>query len=347
MSAVFAVQQAGLGNSIQDSGRAGFRHQGVPSGGWLDAPLAACANALVANRLEAAVLELRALGPQLVLREGHSQIALAGHVNAKLVRASGLRQELPAWCSISLQAGDEVHIGAVTDGCAYLAVAGGWDGALHMGSRATYARVGLGGIGGRALQHGDVLRALPQSAKTSLALSAAPWLLQEGPIRVMLGPQADHFAPEAIAALSASDWQTTAAQDRMGVRLSGPHLAHRSAEAADIVSDGIAPGAIQVPGDGQPIVLLADCQTMGGYPKIATVISADLPRMAHLPAGARCRFAIVNAEQARAALRDQVAAWAHWQKGIRPYAEPGWLDEQALRDSNLITGVIDAQNPEP
>lgn len=346
MNAIFDVVQGGLGNSIQDAGRPGFRQQGVPCSGWLDARLAQCANALLDNPLHAAVLELRAMGPKLLLAQGVARVALCGEAQAKLVRASGPTQDLHPWCAVSMQAGDALQVGVISDGCAYLACSGGWDASVHMGSRATYARVGLGGLQGRTLQDGDQLHTLAHADHGPASMRAAAWTYAEGPIRVMLGPQADHFNADAIAALTASEWQTTAAQDRMGVRLSGPRLAHRDAAAADIVSDGIAPGAIQVPADGQPIVLLADCQTMGGYPKIATVISADLPRLAHMPAGAVCRFSVVDGVQAQAALRERVADWQTWLASRRAYAEPGWIDESALAQCNLISGVINAQQPE-
>lgn len=124
-------------------------------------------------------------------------------------------------------------------------------------------------------------------------------------MRVLLGPQLDHFVPDAIEQFLNQAWEATAAQDRMGLRFAGEALTHASPEAADTVSDGITPGAIQVPANGQPIVLLADGQTVGGYPKIATVISADLPRLAHLRPGSCVRFEAVNLETAHRALRNE------------------------------------------
>lgn len=347
MSACFDVIDGGMGNTIQDEGRYGFRHQGVPVSGWLDAHMAHAANALVGNPLHAACLEIRGLGPKLQLRQGQTRVALAGDITATLTRASGLRQVLAPWCAFTMQAGDTLHIGAANDGCAYLASASGWQVQASMGSAATYARVGLGGIHGRALQNGDTLSNGDSGAQhhepSKKALQA--WTYADEPMRVMLGPQSDHFTPEALETLFSSNWQTTRAQDRMGVRLSGPRLAHIHAQASDIVSDGIAPGAIQVPGDGQPIVLLADCQTMGGYPKIATVISADLPRWAHLPPERVVRFVEVDAHEAHQALLAQQQLWHAWLTQIRPYAEAGWLDVDALNQSNLIDGMIHALDP--
>ena len=138
----------------------------------------------------------------------------------------------------------------------------------------------------------------------------------DGPIRVMLGPQQGHFKPESVVQLLTSAYKVSTQIDRMGVRLDGEALVHISAQAADIVSDGVTPGVIQVPGNGQPIILLADCQTVGGYPKIATVICADLPRLAQLQPGQSILFCAVNAAQARAALVDRETRWNGWAYGI-------------------------------
>lgn len=343
MSAAFEVVQAGLGNTIQDEGRWGFRHQGVPVSGWLDADLAHCANALVGNAPQAAVLEMRAMGPALQLVRATALVAVCGQVAVRLKRAGGLVQDVGAWCSFVMHAGDCLLVGAVADGCAYLACTGGWQVPEHMGSRSTYARVGLGGLHGRALQVGDQLPFLTTPTTLMETWRAdAPFAHQPGPIRLMPGPQASHFHDDALQTLVQHEWQASAAQDRMGIRLGGVPLAHAHAGAADIVSDAVTPGAIQVPADGQPIVLLTDCQTMGGYPKIAVVIAADLPRMAHLPAGSACRFAWVDAVQAREALQQAQAAWQAWRQGLRRYQAPGWVDEASLLGHNLIDGMIDA-----
>ena len=134
----------------------------------------------------------------------------------------------------------------------------------------------------------------------------------ECPIRVILGPQQEHFTAAALQEFVNSAYTVTPQMDRMGMRLDGPPLKHVTPEAADIVSDGVTPGVIQVPGNGQPIILLADCQTVGGYPKIATVISADLPRLAQRKPGDVLRFRAVDAEEAKAALLDLESRWRAW-----------------------------------
>ncbi len=347
MGATFEVTQPGLGNTIQDAGRPGYRHQGVPVSGWLDAELASCANALVGNAGSAAALEMRAVGPTLRLMDGLARLAVCGQLSVRVQRSGGPTQEPGPWCSFILYPGDSLVLGAVGDGCAYLACAGGWDVPVHMGSRSTYNRVGLGGLHGRALQTGDRLQLGAEGANDLPVLRAdAPFEHAGGPIRVMAGPQTHHFAANALDLLLTTEWRASTAQDRMGVRLTGPALAHAQAGAADMVSDAVTPGAIQVPADGQPIVLLADCQTMGGYPKIAVVIAADVPRLAHMPAGSPCRFVLVDAQQAAQAQALSKERLLAWQQSLKAYQAPGWLDERALLGSNLIDGMIDAGPPE-
>jgi biotin-dependent carboxylase-like uncharacterized protein len=346
VSAQLEFTQGGLGNTVQDPGRAGRRHLGLPASGWLDPWLARCANALVGNGLTAAVLEMRALGPTVLVNQGSVRLSLAGQVTAQVVRASGVSQPVAPWQAITLTPGDALKVGAITSGCAYLACSGGWQTPLAMGSQSTYALVGLGGHEGRALQTGDVLTCPGLANADSPSWQAPAFEHATGPIRLMWGPQDDHFTEDAKHTLTHTEWQASSAQDRMGLRLSGTALTHASAAAADIISDGIVPGAMQVPANGQPIVLLADCQTMGGYPKIATVISADLPRMAHLPAGRVCRFEAVTPAQAQAALIELNQRWQTWQRSLSAYVEPGWVDTQAMHQGNLISGMVHALQPE-
>jgi allophanate hydrolase len=170
----------------------------------------------------------------------------------------------------------------------------------------------------------------------------APTFENDGPLRVMPGPQADHFTAAAFETLYGSSYRVGRAADRMGLRLEGPLLQHDPAHGADIASDAVTPGAIQVPGDGQPIVLLADGQTVGGYAKIATVISADLPRLGRLLPGDELRFAPVDATAAAAA-RQAADAWLAAQiAAIRPLPPAGGVDLLALYSQNLVDGVIHA-----
>ena len=312
MSAMIEVVEGGIGNSIQDTGRVGFRHMGITVSGCLDPMLARCANALVGNAPDCAVIEIRAVGPTLKVTHGRVRVALAGDLTATLTRADGRSRQVAPWVSVTLLPKDSLEVGFLAGGTAYLAVSGGIRSPLQLGSRSTYQRAAIGGIDGLPLLSGQSLPCASQDHRQYHEYHSAPWSCAGGAIRVMLGPQQEYFKPEAIATLLGSDYQVSAQQDRMGMRLDGPPLAHLTAQSADIVSDGVTPGVIQVPGNGQPIILLADCQTVGGYPKIATVISADLPLLAQMHPGQALRFVAVDARQAHAALLEREAQWASW-----------------------------------
>lgn len=343
MSGLIEIVQPGIGTTVQDRGRAGHRHLGLPLSGWLDGPLARAANALLDNPHDAAALELRGMGTVLRVKAGPVRVALAGRIAATCLRSDGGRSGLPAWHSATLREGDQLLLGAAESGCAYLAVAGGLLMEPQLGSRSSCGRAGLAGVLGRAFRPGDELPCCTWDLTDPREWrSRSPWTRAEGPVRVLLGPQQDHFSPEAIAQFLGQDWDATAAQDRMGLRFQGQALAHVNAAAADIVSDGVAPAAIQVPANGLPIVLLADGQTVGGYPKIATVISADLPRLAHLRPGTRVRFEAVSHDAAHRALNDERERWQRWLTTRETYLPPGTVDEAALYASNLIDGMLRA-----
>jgi allophanate hydrolase len=162
-------------------------------------------------------------------------------------------------------------------------------------------------------------------------------------MRVLPGPQDAHFDDEAWALFVGSDWRVTREADRMGLRLQGPALQHRTGLGADIISEAVVPGAVQVPGAGQPIVLGVDAQTIGGYAKIATVIRADLPRLACARPGSVLRFRAVSRSEALAARLELAASLRDWVRRIGPPSTPGEPEEAALRTDNLISGMIDAR----
>jgi biotin-dependent carboxylase-like uncharacterized protein len=227
-----------------------------------------------------------------------------------------------------------VRAGAAGAWC-YLAVGGTIDVAPVLGSIATHVRSGLGGLGGRALAAGDALPVRDLGPVDAPAALVAPWLERAGDvIRVILGPQADYFSADQIAAFCAGPWTISPRSDRMAYLLDGPRLAH--AKGFNIISDGIAMGAIQVPGDGRPIVLMADRQVTGGYTKIATVIGPDLGRLAQLRPGARFRFAVVTVEAAVAARRAERDALATLRAEPLVRRHP---DSELLLGLNLIGGV--------
>ncbi|HZT51501.1 MAG TPA: biotin-dependent carboxyltransferase family protein [Stellaceae bacterium] len=331
MTAVLRVIAAGPLATVQDGGRTGWLRSGVPGSGALDPRALALANLLVGNRPDAGALELTLAGGTFVA-EGAMRIALAG---AAMPLAIDGAPAAPA-ASHTLRPGAVVTVGAARTGArAYLAVAGGFALAPVFGSVATHFRAGIGGLAGRALKAGDALPVagpVPAGPDLRFAGAAPP----EPPrIRVVPGPQDDHFTPEALATLVAAAFTITAEADRMGYRLAGPKLAH--ARDFNIVSDGIAPGSIQVPGNGQPIVLLADRQTTGGYPKIATVVSADLPALGQMRPGDTVRFAAVGLAEAAAARR----ALADWLAELPRRIVPAALDPARLLAANLISGVTD------
>jgi biotin-dependent carboxylase-like uncharacterized protein len=223
----------------------------------------------------------------------------------------------------------------------YVAVEGGFDIAPVLGSVSTYIRGGFGGWQGRALKAGDTLPLV-----RSTASERDEWridgldLSPPARFRVIAGPQCDYFSARGNAIFFESDYVVGAGSDRMGMRLSGHRVEH--VRGFNITSDAIAPGSIQVPGDGQPIVLLADRQTTGGYPKIATVISADLPALGRLPIGARIAFEPVTTGTAEAARRKFLAEIDGLSARVTPLRETGTDVAPRLMARNLISGVVDA-----
>jgi allophanate hydrolase len=288
----------GVHTTVQGARRTGYQDVGVPGSGPLDVLSFRRANALVGNAPDTAALELLVQGPACEVAAPAVRIALAGCGAAIEVR-SGNPQAIPAGRSVRLVRGDVFRIGALADSaCAYLAVEGGLDVPLVLGSVSTYVRGAMGGFEGRRLQKGDIvpLRLASVEERDESALPGPLELGLDEPVRVVLGPQRDYFTDEALQTFLTSAYTVSPQSDRMGFRLDGPKLAH--AKGYDIVSDGVMPGSIQVPGSGQPIILMADHQTTGGYPKIATVVSADLPLVARRRPGRTIRFAAIEVEEA-------------------------------------------------
>ena len=309
MSGALEVVQPGLCTTVQDLGRPGFQRYGVPASGPMDEWGLRVANALVGNAPADAVLEVTGVGPVLRIR-GELILAVAG---AEFVL--GLDgQPVSPFAAFTAREGQVLTFGECRSGVrAYLAAAGGIDVPPVMRSRSTCLSGRYGGLGGRALREGDVLPIhVPDAGTRPDARAGARFLprrLRPRPaphleLRVVLGPQEDAFTAEGIATFLGCEYRVTAHADRMGCRLDGPPIAH--VKGADIISDAIASGAIQVPGDGKPIVLLADRQTTGGYTKIGAVIRPDLPALAQARAGDRVRFRQVGLAEAHAA----VAAFA-------------------------------------
>ena len=280
------VIRAGMLTTVQDLGRRGHRAVGVPLSGAMDSLALRIANLLVGNPENTAALEFTLFGPELVFSADALVAATGGDFGA-----------LPLWQPVNVRAGEPVKFSGARRGCrGYLAVAGGFAVAPVLGSRSTFLRAEFGGFQGRALRDGDVLQA-PEFTRRIAghwhlderilpAYSAAPT------VRVVRGAQAGEFHEE----LFSGEFKVLPQSDRMGVRLAGPALVRQSTD--ELVSATVTPGTIQVPPDSQPIVLMADAQTIGGYPQVAHVIGVDLPLVAQLRPGDTMRFREVQLAEA-------------------------------------------------
>jgi len=337
MSAGLKVLSPGLYTTVQDLGRIGYQDIGVPVSGALDGFSLRLANALVGNPLGMAALEILVSGPTLEIAADAVRVALVGP-GASLVIGGEI---MAAGQSITLSRGEVFQI--VVDrpsACCYLAVEGGIAVPLVLGSASTYVRAGIGGVEGRLLRRNDFVPLAVEQAPERIEL----WLprrldaARDQPIRVIPGPQQECFTEEAVTVLLSGEFRVSKNTDRMGMRLDGPLLRHR--DGWDIVSDAIATGAIQVPGSGQPILLLADHQTTGGYPKIATVISADLPVVGRRRPGDALRFAAVSIEEAEELCREGERRLAELVAALEPVPKGDGIDSLSLYEDNLISGVV-------
>jgi 5-oxoprolinase (ATP-hydrolysing) subunit C len=336
MSAHLHILRAGAGATIQDGGRFSYRRYGVTPAGPMDWAAFRTANLALGNPPDLAALEIGLGGIELVCEEAIVPVAFCGSAFAWTHNG----KSLPRAMRLMLRPGETLAAKAGVAGAfAYLAVAGGIATPPVLGSRATHTRAHLGGIDGRMLEARDRLPlATTALASQPEAEIAAPWLLRDAqPIRVVLGPQQDYFSEAALATFFDAEFHLTHEADRMAYRLKGPKIAH--ARGFNIVSDGIALGAIQIAGDGQPLVLMADHQPTGGYPKLGHVARPDIGRLAQLRPGESCRFVAVDVEAARLALLKCEDEIAQTQKFLRPlHRQP--TNEDLLR-IDLSSGFID------
>lgn len=292
MTAVFEVLQPGVLTTIQDRGRTGWQRHGVGTAGAMDSFALQVGNLLVGNSRGSAALEIGLGGLRLRCLEDWI-VSLCG---------ADLGAAVPLWKSVRVRKGDELFFkSAIRGAWAYLALAGGVDAETVLGSRSTDLRARLGGWGGRGAAKGDVLGAGRPGASARDGRGLVPGDIPDYPdavsVRVVLGPQEEMFPDESLQSFLAGRFEVTPQSNRMGYRLSGPAIRHRG--AADVLSDAVATGSIQVPADGQPIVLMADRQTTGGYAKIATVISVDLPALAQARPGTKVSFRSVSVDDAQ------------------------------------------------
>jgi biotin-dependent carboxylase-like uncharacterized protein len=281
--------------TVQDAGRRGWRRFGLAGAGAMDKMSLVIANALVGNRPTEAVLEFAYAGGEWTVEAASCRIAVAGGAFAVTVDGT----PVPSLASTVLRRGQTLRIGGATRRVwGYLAVAGGFDLPLAFGSRATHARTGIGGFEGRAIRAGDTLPLRGNEAPNEPERFLGDDPEEDGPCRVVPGPQDDYFDRESLSLLLSGAYQATWQQDRMAYRLDGPRLTH--VKGYNIITDGIVPGCIQIPGTGQPIVLMRDAGTVGGYPKVATVVEADLGRLAQTRPGGAVHFKAISMMEARA-----------------------------------------------
>ncbi|KAI3594421.1 Allophanate hydrolase 2 subunit 2 [Cupriavidus sp. U2] len=300
------ILRPGAQASVQDLGRTGFRRFGVGRSGAADGLALRVGNRLLGNDPNAAAIEFT-LGRAALRFEADMRVALTG------AECSANVDGVPVWSwhAFDVRRGETLTLPAPRGGSrTYLCVAGGIDVPLVMHSRSTDLKSSFGGFEGRVLKEGDHLPVGRPGIDTEqdwVGVAAPGWALpvnREGNalvIRMLAGPEYPDFEPESQAALWSSDWSITPQSNRMGLRLQGPVLARRADRSGDLLSHGVVPGVMQVPPNGQPIALMSDAQTTGGYPKIGTVIGADLWRLAQVPLGATVRFRQVTVEEAAAA----------------------------------------------
>ncbi len=326
------IEAAGPLTTIQDGGRPGYMRFGVPRSGPVDRLAFAAVNAALANPPGSNVIEIS--GGGISIRGGEAPVAFALAGGDFTATIDGVA--IGGWVTAVLPPGGRL---TVRDGAAgnwaCLAFAGRMVASQWLGSAATHALAGLGGGRVAAGQAIEIDAATPRLPGTA---SLPPPPVGGGDIRVVIGPQERFFAAEGLAALAAGPWRIGAAFDRMGVVLDGPPLLPTSLA---MLSEPLVRGTLQVNGSGTATVLLADHQATGGYPRIATLISADVDRVAQLRPGSALRFVAVSVDEAIAAARRQQADVADWLAGV---AHPATL-EQRLFASNLIDGVADARSP--
>jgi len=362
------VEHGGLASSIQDCGRYGLRRFGIPWAGVLVPQWMSLANALVGNSPESPVLECFEGGLTLKTGDAAVRIAVVGDADILIEPLqsgdhTAAARSLAAWRSHRIPPSTRIRIRS--SGLWRLTVLSiaGITLQPHYGSTATYARAALGGLDGKLLQAGDKIPLADadqtQSVQPDLQCTPHPEIVgsqvetsstahqnhQPTPpcinLRAVPGPQDSAFTKAGLTRFFSSHYILTTETDRMGVRLEGPIIEHVSVSEKDIVSDAIIPGSVQIPGNGQPIVLLADAQTIGGYPKIATVISCDLPKLALCRSGQHFCFVNIDVDEAVNLAHDAQNTLSDLLAGIVP-VNSAYVDSAALYEQNLIGGVFDA-----
>ncbi len=334
--AALLVRDPGPFATIQDLGRYGFQRFGVSVSGAMDECALRIANMLVGNSRGAAAIEFTLVGGSYEVEAETCRIAIAGGEFPLAIDG----KPAAGYASHTLKRGSRIVIGQALRGTrGYLAVGAGFDLPEVLGSRSTHLRSGLGGLNGGPLAAGDSLPLVRDQAPEGEDRWLPPdlWPVGDGILRVVLGPQDDLFTEEGKATFLSGEYKILPDSDRMGYRFNGPEVEH--AGDYNIVSDGIARGSVQIVGSGQPIILLADRQTTGGYAKIATVISADLPLLAQLRPGNSVRFEAVSLDEAEVLRITMTDGLDHLRDALRTAGSETDLAEHLLH-TNLIDGVV-------
>jgi 5-oxoprolinase (ATP-hydrolysing) subunit C len=309
---MISILKAAVQTTVQDLGRRGFRHLGVGGSGAMDTLSLTIGNYLVGNAEGAAGLEL-CMPPASIRVGADCAIALTG------ADCSARLDDSPVGVGrrVVVAMGQTLDLSAAHSGSrAYLCISGGIDVPQVLGSRSTDLQAGIGGLDGRLVRRGDVL---PTAPSTIPDRSAAGVLLPQmsNSIRVMPGPEFDRFGPDAREALFTASWKVTTRSNRMGYRLEGPALVSQDTE--ELKSHAVFPGVVQVPPGGAPIVLMADAQATGGYPRIATVIAADLWRLAQIPPDTSIRFELSTRPEALLAWQKQRSYLHRMHEGLHAH----------------------------
>lgn len=309
------ILHPGLLTTVQDKGRFGFRRQGVIVSGAMDGFAQRMANLLVGNEEYEGVLEVTLIGPSMLFEADMLISVCGGNLSPAI---GGI--PVPLWRPVYIKAGETLKFGACRQGArAYIAIAGGIDVPNVMHSKSTFLRAGLGGFDGRALKAGDLLRhGTPSVEAVHYAegcskrwgprpFYAAEWFPGNGllpayaanpVVRIMRGRQFGQFTEQSKKLLFACEFKVTPQSDRMGYRLQGPVLERNESDRLESISEAVSFGTIQVPPEGNPIILMADSQTIGGYPKIAQVATVDLPVLAQVKPGEAVSFAEISLQEA-------------------------------------------------
>jgi biotin-dependent carboxylase-like uncharacterized protein len=298
---VFRVLKPGMFTTVQDMGRYCYLRYGVPISGAMDVFSLAMANVLVANNPGDACLETTLIGPELQALTRTEIAITGGDISLKINGNSAA-----TWQTLEVQEGDVISFGRMEGGCrSYLSVRGGINIPSVLGSRSTFVRGGFGGMNGRQLKTGDIIEGFAVSlleTEYSTPEELRPQFTGSYRVHVVLGPQADMFTQKGMNTFLSSPYKVSLEADRMGYRLEGPLIEHKG--KADIVSDALLPGAVQVPRNGKPIIIMRDAQTTGGYPKIAVAVTPGISSLGQAKPNDTLQFSKITIQQAQEETRE-------------------------------------------